>query len=197
MHMKTLTALFLAAASFGMHGESTQAATITQIVAASGGSFDSNNGDYDILLNAVLAANLDETLNDPDLDVTVFAPNDRAFIRLARDLGFAGGDEAGAWNFLVGALTTLGNGDPIPVLTQVLLYHVSPQRVRPIELLLFTLSGKQISTLQGQTIRPLFLRLIDKDPELWDPIVTWPLNIVADNGRIHTISRVLLPVDLP
>jgi uncharacterized surface protein with fasciclin (FAS1) repeats len=62
-------------------------------------------------------------VSNPTANLTVFAPNDRAFVRLARDLGFTGTTEAAAWQFLVGALTQLGNGDPIPVLTNVLLYH--------------------------------------------------------------------------
>ena len=85
----------------------------------------SNRNDFDILLNAVLAAGLEGALADPNADLTVFAPNDRAFIRLARDLGFKGYSEEGAFNTIVAALTNLGGGDPIPVLTNVLLYHVS------------------------------------------------------------------------
>ena len=45
-------------------------------------------------------------------------PNDRAFIRFAQDLGFAGQDEAGAYDFIVGVLTDLGGGNPLPVLHQ-------------------------------------------------------------------------------
>jgi hypothetical protein len=30
----------------------------------------------------------------------VFAPNDAAFLRTARDLGYNGSSESGAWNFL-------------------------------------------------------------------------------------------------
>ena len=61
--------------------------TITDIVVASGGVFDKNRNDFDILLNAVLAAGLEGALADPKADLTVFAPTDKAFIRLARDLG--------------------------------------------------------------------------------------------------------------
>lgn len=193
----TVCALCIGLATLGISESSIRAATITEIVAASGGTFDNNKFDYDILLNAVLAAGLDSALADPTADLTVFAPRDAAFIRTARDLGFTGTDEAGAWSFLVGAFTTLGNGDPIAVLTEVLLYHVSPERIRPIDLVLRTIFCKPINTLQGGAIRPLFLRLIDNDPNLPNPNVTIPLNIQADNGVIHTIDRVLIPVDLP
>lgn len=53
------------------------------------------------------------------------APTDAAFIQLANDLGFEGSDETGAFDAIVAALTELGGGDPIPVLQDVLKYHVS------------------------------------------------------------------------
>jgi uncharacterized surface protein with fasciclin (FAS1) repeats len=166
--------------------------TITDIVAASGGEFDDNRRDYDILLNAVVTAGLAETLATPGLDVTVWAPNDRAFIRLAKDLGFAGSDEAGAWSFLVTALTGLGGGDPIPVLTAVLTYHVTPG-ARGVFSVLTT---KTFPTLQGGTITRRFLTLQDADPDFRDPSLTLPLQVRASNGIIHTIDRVLLPINI-
>ncbi len=63
---------------------------VTDIVALSGGEFDRNWFDYDILLNAVLTAGLEGALSDPIAELTVFGPNDFAFFRLARDLGFRG-----------------------------------------------------------------------------------------------------------
>ena len=97
-------------------------ASIAGIVAASGDGFDSNGGDFDVLLAAVSTAGLVETLDTAGLDVTVFAPKDRAFVKTAMDLGFEGAitDEEGAWNFLVTALTAIGGGDPIPTLTTIL-----------------------------------------------------------------------------
>ncbi|MFN0060387.1 MAG: fasciclin domain-containing protein [Planctomycetota bacterium] len=176
-----------------------RAQTITDIVAASGGEgmFDSNRFDYDILLNAVLAADLAGALGDPTASFTVFAPNDLAFVRLARDLGYAGTDESGAWSFLVSTLTDLGGGDPIPLLTNVLLYHVVPEEVTPFQLILLTLFDEEIPTLlSGATIDPFFFVLRDNEPGLSNPRVTFPFNVLADNGRIHTINRVLIPVAL-
>ncbi len=167
--------------------------TLTDRVAASGGAFDSNPFDYDILLNAVLAADLADALDDPSISVTLFAPNDRAFVRLARDLGYSGFMEAGAFNYIVGALTTLGGGDPIPLLTQILLYHVATEALNPFEVIF----SSEIDTLQGGVIRPLFLRLRDNDPGFTDPRVFLPLGVNLSNGILHTIDRVLLPIDVP
>lgn len=171
--------------------------TITDIVAASGEGFDTNGRDYDVLLAAVTAADLGETLATPGLDVTVWAPKDRAFVRTAQDLGFTGADtdEEGAWNFLVAALTEIGGGDPIPTLTTILLYHVTPDARGPGRVLAAT----RFPTLAEKGIRhiPDTLTLIDKDPDIPNPrLVPAAINIKASNGKIHTINRVLIPVDL-
>ena len=180
-----------------------QAQTIAQIVvSASGGAtagqFDNDRNDYDILLTALTAADLVDVVADPNASLTVFAPNDRAFIRLARDLGYSGNDEAAAWDFLVQALTGLGNGNPIPVLTDVLLYHVAPQEISAFQVFLRSLFGLRIPTaLPGATIRPFFFVLIDNEPDLQNPFLTRPINLMADNGIVHGVTRVLIPVDLP
>lgn len=172
------------------------------VVAASGGAtagqFDQNGNDYDILLNALQTANLVGAVADPTANLTVFAPNDRAFLRLARDLGFTGDGEADTWTFLVDALTQLGNGNPVPVLTDILLYHVAPERIRAFDVIVRSLFRQQITTLNaGATIRPFFLTLIDNEPDLRNPFLIAPINLTASNGVIHGISRVLIPIDLP
>ncbi|MEO1248056.1 MAG: fasciclin domain-containing protein [Pseudomonadota bacterium] len=170
--------------------------TITGTVAASGGVYDHDRKDFDILLNAVIAADLAGALDNPSDSLTVLAPNDAAFIRTARSLGFKGHDEAGAFNFIVAALTDLGNGDPIPLLQSILLYHVLPeaQTVKQV------LTADSVTTLlDGATIHPVATKrkLVDNDPNLRDPrALTFRSNIRASNGFINPISRVLIPVDL-
>lgn len=171
--------------------------TIAELVAQSGGEFDSNPYDYDILLNAVIAADLVAALNDPQSPLTVFAPNDMAFIRLAQDLGYTGSDEEGTWNFLVAALTQLGNGNPIPPLTAVLLYHVTPGAVPVNRVVGGGPMGNVIPTLQGGTFMWFRGQLVDNAPALANPRFFGPVQVRASNGFIHTIDRVLLPIALP
>jgi uncharacterized surface protein with fasciclin (FAS1) repeats len=169
--------------------------SITDTVSKSGGEFDRKRSDYDILLNAVLIAGLDEALADPYADLTVFAPTDLAFIRLARDLGYHGYSEEGAFDTIVETLTVLGNGDPVPLLTDILLYHVSPGEQKAKNLLR---SASIPTLLEGSTILPSFNRLVDNDPEFKNPKLSfWSRGTKASNGVIYRIGRVLIPADLP
>ena len=199
LSLRTLACTLVAAVCWvAVPNATADGGTITDIVLKSGGEFDNNKRDFDILLNAVVAADLADALANPDAELTVFAPSDVAFYRLARDLGYEGRyDETAVWEFIVGALTDLGGGDPIPVLTDILLYHVVDADVRPIDLIFSTFFQSPIETLLGASFQPFFLRLIDNEPDLRDPRVAFPFNIRASNGRIHSISRVLIPVDLP
>ncbi len=167
------------------------APSITGIVAASGEGFDDNNADYDILLEAVKTAGLAETLADANVDLTVFAPTDAAFVGLAQDLGFHGTNEGEAWDYLVDALTVLGKGDPIPLLTEVLTYHVSGQSLQASQVL----GLENVETLQGGTLEVSGASLIDNDPDSPDANLI-ATDIQANNGIVHVIDEVLIPVDL-
>jgi uncharacterized surface protein with fasciclin (FAS1) repeats len=170
--------------------------TITDFVAASGGEFDSNPFDYDILLNAVITADLADALANEDADLTLFAPNDLAFAQLAADLGCECKNEEQVWNAIVSVLTDLGEGDPIPVLTDILLYHVAPESLTFFDVIVASFFSVDIDTLQGATITPFFFRLIDNEPDLANPYLFLPFNVGTSNGIVHTIGRVLIPVDL-
>lgn len=165
--------------------------TLTGIVAASGGEFDQDGTDFDLLLNAVQAAGLAGALDDPDADLTVFAPNDAAFVGLAQALGFTGDNEGEAFGYIVEALTLLGGGDPIPLLTAILTYHIAPGSLDSSDVL----GSTAIATLQGGTLGVSGASLVDADPDLADPNLI-ATDIKASNGIAHVIDGVLLPVDV-
>lgn len=172
--------------------EEPAALTITGIVAASGDGFDEDNSDFDMLLAAVKAAGLAGALDDPGADLTVFAPTDAAFIGLANGLGYKGSDEGGAFGYIVEALTLLSGGDdPIPLLTQILTYHVAPGSLDATAVL----GASSINTLQGGTLGVDGASLVDADPDLANPNII-ATDIPASNGIVHAIDGVLLPVDV-
>jgi uncharacterized surface protein with fasciclin (FAS1) repeats len=181
----------------GATGPTENRRTIVDVLVAKSSTkgFDHRHADYDLLIKAVTTADLVDALADRDADLTVFAPNDAAFLRTARDLGYTGSSESGAWNFLVEALTGLGGGDPIPVLTNILLYHVAGERIGAVEVVF----SSSIDTLLDASfgVRKGIV-LVDQDPQLPNPFLTLgAVNIRAQNGIVHTISRVLMPVDVP
>jgi uncharacterized surface protein with fasciclin (FAS1) repeats len=186
-----LTLLTATAVTTNLAHADTECASKKDIVAVA-----SSAGSFNTLVAAVKAAGLVDALNNPSSKLTVFAPNDMAFIRTARDFGYTGWDEAGAFNAIAGVLGTLdpnGKGDPIPALTNVLLYHVTSGSLGPIQVLL---SGSIHTLLRGASFDVRFLRLVDDAPKRPDPYLNpFALNIKASNGVIHGITRVLLPVD--
>jgi uncharacterized surface protein with fasciclin (FAS1) repeats len=186
-----------AAIPAGATGSGENRRTIVDVLVAKSTTkgFDHRPADYDMLIKAASTAGLVDALANRNADLTVFAPNDAAFVRTARDLGYSGSSESGAWNFLVDALTTLGGGDPIPVLTNILLYHVADERIGAVKVVF----SSQIDTLLGTSfgVRRGIV-LVDEDPQLPNPFLALgAVNLRAQNGVVHTISRVLIPVDVP
>ena len=165
--------------------------TITEIVAASG-EFDTNDQDFDLLLNALQAAGLTDALNNPDSNLTAFAPNDAAFVAAAQELGYQGSDEEGAFGFIVQALTLLSKGgDPIPLLTDILTYHVAPSALDAEAVL----GSDTIDTLLGASLGVDGASLVDAEPDLPNANIV-ATNIAASNGFVHVIDGVLIPTDL-
>lgn len=196
--LSILAVMAMAIATFAIPASAQSGGTTiadTAIAVSSLDGFDSNNQDFDMLIQALIAADLVDAVADPGADLTVFAPTDQAFIRLARDLGYKGNDEAEAFGAIVDALTVLGDGDPIPVLTKVLLYHVSPGST-PFAILQ-SAGSTPVRTLLGVDFTANKRQLVDAAPSLRDPWIKRNLiDIGTSNGIIHGISRVLLPVDL-
>lgn len=155
------------------------------VAASGGGAPDRNAYDYDLLVQAVVATGLDSTLADPSGTFTVFAPNDRAFLRLVGDLtGTAPASEAAA-------LTTLTTAFSTEQITDILLYHVvAGKKLGPVKVI----TSKSLTMANGGIVRPRGIFLRDETPTLRDPaLVLWRVNIKAGNGVIHTIDRVLVP----
>ena len=189
----TLVGLGLLGTGAAIPAAAHEGQTITDIVLQSGGDFDRNRKDFDILLNAVVAADLAGVLADPDADFTVLAPTDEAFVRLAREFGFRGNSEADAFAAIVAVLDELSGGDPIGLLTDILLYHVSPEG-RTADVIAHT---PIIETALGATILTNKRRLIDNEPDVRDPFLKSRTGgIIASNGVINPITRVLIPVDI-
>ena len=174
--------------------------TLADILQAQGGGTDRNWYDFDILAAGVEAAGLTAALDDPNADLTVFIPNDRAFQALVADLfGFRYwfASEATILNKLV----QLETGDP-GTLQTVILYHAVEGQI-PSSVALSVPRGTPLTTLQGGTIKVFPIRflgtaiLADQDRNDVDPfLIRSKLDIQASNGIAHGISFVLRPADL-
>lgn len=180
-------ALALTASPASAHQATKPAGTVVDVaVAASGGGTpDANGSDYDILVQALVATGLDDTLSDDDTTYTVFAPNDRAFLRLVADLtGEAPASEAAALEAITSTFTAEQIAD-------ILLYHVvAGKKLSPVKVLF----SRSIEMANGGTIEPRGIVLRDETPELKNPkLVLRAIDIPASNGVIHTIDRVLVP----
>ena len=126
--------------------------------------------DFTTLVLALQTAGLDETLNDPSGDFTVFAPTNAAFDALFADLGITAGD----------LLTS-------PALSDILLKHVLEGSVDSITA--FTLNGADVPTLNpdGETVK----LEIDSGEFTVDAAPVDEFDIRASNGIIHVIDAVI------
>jgi len=155
----------------GMGGE-TASNTIADIAAG--------NDDLQTLVAAATEAGLLDTLADPDVELTVFAPTDAAFEQALTDLGLT-------------ADQLLGNQ---ALLTAILRYHIVAGEVPSS-----AITGPGFAQTDGGYT--LFYNATDT-VELnggadtttdGGADVTTP-DIDADNGIVHIIDRVLLPPDI-
>jgi len=129
-----------------------------------------NAGIFDTLVAALSATDLVGAISSPNGPFTVFAPTDDAFAALPD-----------------GLVTCLLEEDNLPVLSNILLYHVA--------------SGKALSTdlsnemsvptlLEGQNV---IIDLSNGDGvKINDSTVSTP-DVLASNGVIHIIDQVLVP----
>eukprot|EP01023_Acetabularia_acetabulum_P065911 TRINITY_DN87_c0_g1_i3.p4 TRINITY_DN87_c0_g1~~TRINITY_DN87_c0_g1_i3.p4 ORF type:complete len:181 (-),score=56.06 TRINITY_DN87_c0_g1_i3:127-669(-) len=124
------------------------------------------------LVDAVIAAGLVDTLADPGLVATVFAPTSEAFADALFSLGITFKDLA----------------NDTATLTEILLYHVVPGKFLSIDLM----DGMTLSTLGGAN-----LTVSLADDVIIEAIGSFAevdiLDIIAGEGVVHMIEEVLLP----
>jgi uncharacterized surface protein with fasciclin (FAS1) repeats len=126
-------------------------------------------GSFKTLVTAVKAAGLVDTLKGKG-PLTVFAPNDEAFAKLPKG-------------------TVEGLLKDIPKLKAVLTYHVVPGKVMAADVVKL----KTAKTVQGQEVKIDASKWhLHKNPKINDANVV-KADVVADNGVIHVIDKVLLP----
>jgi uncharacterized surface protein with fasciclin (FAS1) repeats len=124
------------------------------------------------LFNLVVLAGLGGALSDPNANLTVYAPTNRAFDALPPELV----------NLLVANPTTL--------LTAVLTYHVSPGNQDPR----VSVYPRETRTLQGQTV---FLDYENGQGPQINQSTTSCQGVRASNGTVWIIDSVLLPQFVP
>jgi len=158
------------------------AITSIALVAACGGSGGSDGEDRNLvevaqsdprfttLVDAVSAADLAGTLSGPG-PFTVFAPTNDAFAALLAELG----------------LTREQLLADKALLTQVLTYHVVAGRVLRADVPV----GQPITTVQGQSFTVNANLVVTDQRGRTARIVQ--TDVLASNGVIHAIDRVLLP----
>ena len=134
-----------------------------------------SDAQFSILVEAVVAADLATTLSGAG-PFTVFAPTNDAFAALLTELG----------------LTKDQLLADKPLLTSVLGYHVLPGQVTKAAVV----PGVPITTIQGSIFKidavGADLRITDGRNRVSGIVAT---DIVASNGVIHVIDKVLLPPD--
>lgn len=125
------------------------------------------NPDFSILVAAVTKAGLAETLSGPG-PFTVFAPTNAAFEQALTDLGLTQDELLAS-----------------PDLAAILTYHVLPAAVMAADIT----GPSEQTTVQGEA---LAVAPEDGAVKVGDATVT-QADLVASNGVIHVIDRVLLP----
>jgi len=126
--------------------------------------------DFSILVEAVVAANLQGTLSGKG-PFTVFAPTNNAFAAVLAELGIT--KEA-----------LLAN---TALLTKILTYHVVPGQVLKAEVPI----GANITTVQGETLSvDSSLTITDQRGRIAGIVIT---DVLTSNGVIHAVDKVILP----
>jgi len=96
------------------------------------------------------------------------------------------------FDFLVAVLKWLGGGDPLPLLTTILTYHVLPVWRSAAEVV----GAGPLVTLRGSVLAVTAdWRVVDLAPGVADAVLV-EADVEASNGVAPVVSRVLLPLPL-
>ncbi len=151
--------------------------TIAEIVVD---STEAEEPEFTTLLGAIGLADeaVLEALNDADAELTVFAPTDAAFAALAEALG----EEAFAAVL-----------EDTELLTNILLYHVVPDIIYSDDVV--ELLEASDNEFEGEMLNGSFVTVTsDEDGIYINDAQIIVVDIVANNGVIHVIDAVLVPV---
>lgn len=130
-----------------------------------------NKANYSTLLDALVKADLVETLNSTE-KFTVFAPNNAAFDEFLNDLGFESLDDV-----------------PVSILKQILLNHVISG-----EVMSSNLSNGYVETLSTATPNNQNINMyvdIRSGVKLNGTAMVTGANNVVDNGVVHLVDKVI------
>jgi transforming growth factor-beta-induced protein len=139
-----------------------------------------DNGNFTILLDALTRTDLAATMDDASQTYTVFAPTDQAFMDLLTELGLSSLDEVET------ALGTEG-------LKNVLLYHVLGSVVTSD----MVSTGYVSSLATNATMDALsFYANTSSGVMINDRATVDTPDVLASNGVIHIIDKVILPLSI-
>jgi uncharacterized surface protein with fasciclin (FAS1) repeats len=128
--------------------------------------------DLSTLVSAVVAADLVDTLSSPG-PFTVFAPTNEGFAALPE-----------------GTLDDLLKPESKATLTDILTYHVLPEKVLSTDLKFF----QSVNTVEGKSLHVLKAHgEVQVGPSLKDLKHVTAADNIASNGAVHIIDGVMLP----
>mmetsp|Transcript_1843 Transcript_1843/g.3062 ORF Transcript_1843/g.3062 Transcript_1843/m.3062 type:complete len:223 (-) Transcript_1843:49-717(-) len=222
--MRIISKLFLAGLALAATPAKACDSTLDIVLDLSGATgFDNNGNDFDILRELVVLTGLQEALGKPKdgglRRVTVFAPRDDAFIRLADQLSdlvdgdFNSDDEEEAFTYIAGVLTTIAGdlGTDLKMLvTSILQYHIGN---KPIVFMDEARKGKKkhmVTTLydkmmievemamptDNNNMRMKMIHEADGQSFRYPKIHNTLYDIETCNGRLNVLKDVLIPLDV-
>jgi uncharacterized surface protein with fasciclin (FAS1) repeats len=173
--------------------------SLAAVLGADGQKFDKKGGDFDIVEAAVYAVAAAKPkspvliLADGTKRATAFAPTDRAFRQLVKDLtGKSYASEAKVFGTLAGLVD-------IDTLETVLLYHVVPGATIT-SAKAAAANGAKLTTAAGIKVKVKVknghVMLVDKDRDAANATVVVPDNNKGNKQIAHGIDAVLRPIDL-